>query len=123
VRLLADENQHPVVVARLRAAGYSVEFVQESSPGAQDRQILARPDIGEMVLLTYDRDFGDLIFKQGLPAPAAILYTRISRLEPELIASRLLSELHAGIAIGHITTITPQGVRARPFNSGSDPDG
>lgn len=119
MKLLADENQHPNVVARLRAEGFAVEFIQESSPGAQDEDILARPDIGALLLLTYDRDFGDLIFNHGLPSPAAILYTRLSRAEPDRIASRLLALLKAGIATGHMITITKDGERTKPFPAGA----
>ena len=118
--LLADENQHPDVVASLRAAGYTVEYIKESSPGAMDEEILARPDIGLLVFITYDRDFGDLIFHQGLPTPAAVLYTRMDRTEPDIIASRLLALLEAGIAPGHITTITKDSARMKPFPAGAD---
>ena len=117
--LLADENQHPLVVARLRQAGYSVEWIAETAPGSADTAILSRPDIGRLVLVTYDRDFGDLIFNRGLPAPHAILYTRLSRAEPAVIANRLLALLEAGIAAGHITTVTRDGARTRPFLSGA----
>ncbi|MHA6724101.1 DUF5615 family PIN-like protein [Sphingomonas sp. RS2018] len=120
MRLLADENQHPAVVARLRAAGYAVEFVRETSPGTQDVDILAGADIGTLVLITYDRDFGDLIFNRGLPPPAAILYTRLSRADPEFVAVRLLALLEAGVAADHMTTITKDGVRRRPFPTGED---
>ena len=118
--LLADENQHPRVVARLRDAGYRVEFIAETSAGARDKEILARADIGSKVLLTYDRDFGDLIFHQSYPTPFAILYTRLNRARPEHIAERLLAELEAGITPGHMTTITDDGVRLRPFPTGAD---
>ena len=118
MHLLADENQHPAVVARLRAAGHQVEWVRDSSPGADDAEILARPDIGSLILLTYDRDFGDLIFNRGLPAPATILYTRLSRAEPIDIATRLLTLLEAGVATGHIITITKDGVRMKPLPPG-----
>ena len=117
--LLADENQHPLVVARLRNAGYTVEFVIETSAGAQDEEILSRPDIGAKILLTYDRDFGDLIFRRGYPPPFAILYTRLNRAEPEHIAERLLAQLEAGITPGHMTIITDDGVRLRPFPTGA----
>jgi predicted nuclease of predicted toxin-antitoxin system len=119
VDLLADGNQHPLVVARLRDAGYSVEFIIESSAGAQDGEILSRAEIGTRILLTYDRDFGDLIFHRGYPAPFAILYTRLNRAEPDRIAERLLAELEAGITPGHMTTITDDGVRLRPFPGAS----
>ncbi|TMJ14891.1 MAG: hypothetical protein E6G94_08470 [Alphaproteobacteria bacterium] len=79
MRLLADENLHPVTVSHLRGVGHNVEWVKETSPGAQDEDILSRPDISELVLVTLDRDFGDLIFRQGFPTPRAILYSRLSR--------------------------------------------
>jgi predicted nuclease of predicted toxin-antitoxin system len=106
VKLLADENQHPRVVVRLREAGFEVEYVRETTPGAKDEEILARTDIGHLVLLTYDRDFGDLIFNRGYPAPAAILYTRLDRKAPEAVADRFIAVLEAGIAWNYITTIT-----------------
>ena len=117
---LLAENQHPLVVARLREAGFTVEFIRESSSGALDEEILARPDIGSLVLLTYDRDFGDLIFNRGFPSPAAILYTRLNRLDPERIASRLLALLDAGVPSGHMISIIGDGVRLKPFPAGAD---
>lgn len=117
--ILADENQHPFVVARLREAGYTVEFVRETTPGASDRDILVRPDIASFVLVTYDRDFGDLIFNHGLPTPAAILYTRLDRADPAYVARRLLELLEAGVPLGQIITITKDGTRSRPFSTGA----
>lgn len=122
MNLLADENQHPAVVARLCEAGFSFEFVREMSPGAQDEDILSRPDIGSLILLTFDRDFGDLIFNQGFPAPAAILYMRLSRIDPDVIAERLLALLNAGITLGHITAVTAEGERVKPFPTGATDD-
>ena len=122
MKLLADENQHPLVVARLREAGFEVEYVRETSPGAKDEEILARPDIGHLVLLTYDRDFGDLIFNRGHPVPAAILYTRLDRKAPEVVASRFISVLEAGLAWNYLTTITEDGERPKPFPTGTEND-
>ena len=120
MKLLADENQRPLVVARLRDAGFVVEYIRESSPGAKDEEILSRPDIREWVLLTYDRDFGDLIFNRGYSPPAAILYTRLDRKAPEVIATRFLNVLEAGLAWNYITTITEDGERTKPFPIGAD---
>ena len=118
MRLLADENQHADVVARLRAEGHAVEWIAETAPGASDAAILSRPDIANLVLLTYDRDFGDLIFNRGYPSPAAILYTRLNRVEPDQIADRLASLLERGIATGQMITIKRDGEKSRPFPPG-----
>jgi predicted nuclease of predicted toxin-antitoxin system len=118
VQILADENQHPIVVKALRDHGYQVEWVAESSPGARDEEILSRRDIGIKILVTYDRDFGDLIFNRGYAAPAAVLYTRLNRARPGEIARRLLELLEFGVASGHMITITEEGLRQKPFPLG-----
>ena len=120
MHLLADENQHPLVIARLRSAGYNLEAIKETMSGADDIDILLRADIGSLTLITYDRDFGDLIFNYGLPVPAAILYTRLSRADPTSIANRLLTVLAAGVTDGHMTTITKDGERLKPFPPGAN---
>ena len=119
MELLADENQHPIVVARLRAAGHEVEFILESTPGAKDGEILNRPDIGRMIFLTYDRDFGDLIFKRGSPVPRSLVYTRLNRVDPSDIADRLIAVLDTGVPAGHVVTIGKNGIRTRPFPTGA----
>ena len=119
MRVLADENQHPVVVARLRNAGYTVEWIRETSPGSIDEVILQRPDINDFVFITDDRDFGDLIFNRGYPAPRAILYNRLNRAHPDAIADRLLVQLTAGGIDGFLTTITRDGIRTKPFPAGA----
>ncbi len=115
MKLLADENVHPLIVRHLRDGGHDVEWVKESSRGASDSEILLRSDIGELVLLTLDRDFGDLIFQRGFPAPRAILYSRLSRARPQAIADRIAVVLERGPAERHMTTITARGERTKPF--------
>ena len=115
MKLLADENLHPLVVRHLRALDLDVEWVKESSRGATDEDILSREDIGDLVLVTFDRDFGDLIFRRGFPAPRAILYSRLSRANPKAIAERIANLLARGLAERHITTITARGERVKAF--------
>lgn len=117
--LLADENQHPLVVARLREAEHHVEWIAETMPGAADATILGRTDIGTLTFLTYDRDFGDLIFHRGYPAPRTILYIRLNRARPLEIADRIATMIETGLAAGHIITINERGERTRPFPAGA----
>ena len=90
MRLLADENTHVTVVLRLREAGYDLEWIGQSMPGSLDRDILARADIGQLVLITNDRDFGDLVFRERQPCPRSILYTRLPHRTADLTAMRLM---------------------------------
>ena len=120
MHLLADENQHPTFVARLRSAGYAVEWIRETSRGAKDADILRRPDIARLVLITDDRDFGDLIFNRGYPSPQAILYNRMTRAQPDDIANRLVRRLTLGDLDGRMITLTKDGERVKPFPLGAN---
>jgi predicted nuclease of predicted toxin-antitoxin system len=115
LRILADENVHAGVVAGLRERGHVVEALAETAPGTPDDMILARPDIGSWVLLTYDRDFGELIFNRGMPCPAGVVYSRLERPKPEVLLERLDAVIEAGVIVGQFIVIDSDEERSRPL--------
>ena len=62
MRFLAEENVSRLVVARLRAAGLDVTAIGETSSGALDNDVLATASREGRILITEDRDFGELSF-------------------------------------------------------------
>jgi len=62
VRFLADESCDYAVVTALRAAGHDVSAVIEVQPGAEDEHVLALSRFETRVLLTEDKDFGNLAY-------------------------------------------------------------
>ncbi len=122
VQFLADENIHGKIVSFLRSTGLNVEWIKEVAPGSTDETILLRPDIRNQILISNDRDFGDLIFAKGFPAPKAILYTRMTHRNWELTSRRLIEVIKTGIAKGTIMTILERGERVRPFPNGASDD-
>jgi predicted nuclease of predicted toxin-antitoxin system len=122
VRFLADENVHGKVVQSLREYGLDVEWIKESSRGIADPFILRRADIGLLVLITNDRDFGDLIFNKGLPLPHALLYTRLPHRDWQNTADRLIAVIETGVSAGHIVTMTIDRNRTSPFPPGARHD-
>jgi predicted nuclease of predicted toxin-antitoxin system len=119
LRLLADENVHARIVGQLRRAGYEVEWIAEHSSGLHDDEILDRPDIADLVFITFDRDFGELIFKRGASTPRTIIYSRLGRMDPDEAAQCIADLVEAGIAERQMITITREGVRVRPFPDGA----
>jgi predicted nuclease of predicted toxin-antitoxin system len=89
-------------------------------PGIADHAILRRPDIGALVLLTFDRDFGELIFRHGFPPPLAILYSRIGRTDPGDAADRIRLLIEKGLPERHMIRIARDGERLKPFPDGAD---
>jgi predicted nuclease of predicted toxin-antitoxin system len=61
VRWLADECIDATLVSHLRARGHDVVYMAEIAPAANDAEILARARSDARLLLTEDKDFGDLV--------------------------------------------------------------
>jgi predicted nuclease of predicted toxin-antitoxin system len=90
---LADENFPLASVNILRGKGYDVVAVVELMPGAKDRQILEKSHKDSRIILTFDRDYGELIFRHKLPLPAGVIYLRFAPATPEEPAEFILKML------------------------------
>jgi predicted nuclease of predicted toxin-antitoxin system len=64
MKLLADESLEARLVEYLRGEGHDVLFVAELSPGVSDADVVALANREQRVLLTNDKDFGELTFLQ-----------------------------------------------------------
>ena len=76
MRLLADENFPRDAVQALRDAGHDIVWVATDFPSISDREVLARAVADQRVLLTFDKDFGELGFRIGLPATCGLVVFR-----------------------------------------------
>ncbi len=65
MRFLANENFPLAAVEALRNAGHDVASVTTDAPGSIDESILQRSVTERRVLLTFDKDFGELVFVRG----------------------------------------------------------
>jgi hypothetical protein len=63
MRLLANENFPGEAVEALRARGHDVLWVRTDFPGSPDREVLARALAETRVLITFDKDFGELALR------------------------------------------------------------
>src|SRR5947208_14376593 len=65
MNVLADESVDRTVVERLRQEGHVVIYVAELSPSITDDEVLQQANDGNALLVTGDKDFGELVFRQG----------------------------------------------------------
>ena len=77
MRLLADENFPWKAVAALRDLGHDVVWIKEAAPAIDDVQIFDWAVADGRILLTQDKDFGELAFHWGLPAQCGIVLFRV----------------------------------------------
>ena len=63
MRILADENIDRPIVENLRKKGFQVTYILETSPGLKNGEVLEMACQEETVLLTADKDFGELVYR------------------------------------------------------------
>ena len=60
---MADANLDRHIVERLRLDSHSVHYMAEMPPGIPDHVVLDLAGERNALILTYDRDFGELVFR------------------------------------------------------------
>jgi predicted nuclease of predicted toxin-antitoxin system len=83
LRILADENIFGVTVDALKKLGHNVVWACIDLPGESDEALLRIAAADSRLVLTLDKDFGDLAFKQKLPAPHGVILLRVHGLSDE----------------------------------------
>lgn len=117
MRFLADENIPWASVVALREAGHDVAAVVERSPGASDPEVLRDATSDGRILLTFDRDFGELVYRFGHVGGTGIVYFRSPPRTPLEPVTRLLGLLAARETHleGSLTVIANTDIRQRRF--------
>ncbi len=115
MNLLADECLDSNIVAQLRQDGHSVLYVAEMEPGIADEIVLERANSHNALLVTEDKDFGELVYRQGLVHLGVVL-VRLQGLS-SAIRAKIVADafaLHGGEMSNAFTAISPGLVRIRP---------
>jgi predicted nuclease of predicted toxin-antitoxin system len=73
MKFLADEGVDKPIVDLLRQSGFDVHYILETNRGAEDEQVLSIANREERILLTQDKDFGELIYRLKKVHPGIIL--------------------------------------------------
>jgi|ERR1019366_8426548 predicted nuclease of predicted toxin-antitoxin system len=116
MRLLADENVALVVVLALRERGHDVAWVREDAPGGVDEEVLARATVEQRVLITFDKDFGELAFARGLPAACGVVLFRIAVPSPVHMVETIVGALESRDDwSGHFSVVHDDRIRMTPL--------
>jgi len=73
VHWLVDECVDANFPTLLRQLGHDVVYMSDVAPRTEDIEVLARAARENRLLLTEDKDFGDLVFRQARPVPGIVL--------------------------------------------------
>jgi predicted nuclease of predicted toxin-antitoxin system len=89
MRFLANENFPGAAVTALEAAGHDVVWVRTAAPGTTDPDVLAWAAREERILLTFDKDFGELARGSPLPRVCGVILLRVPMPGPGDVGRRL----------------------------------
>jgi len=114
VKVLLDACVWGGAVSVLRSAGHDVDWVGHWSADPGDEVILAMASERGQILVTLDKDFGELACRAGLRAPAGVVLLRLPGMPPEEV-SRFITD---GLATrvdwkGHFSVVTELDIRMR----------
>jgi predicted nuclease of predicted toxin-antitoxin system len=118
MRLPADECPHADLVAALRRAGHEVATVAPANTGASDVVVLERAAQESAILLTADKDFGEIAGARAGASSGIVLFRR-SVADPAGAAARLLAfiEEHGDSLYGLHAVVTPARARVRRLDA------
>ena len=119
--LVADESVDRPIVELLRRNGHDTVYVAELSPSITDDEVLREANSRNALLLTEDKDFGELVYRLGRVHTGVVLI-RLAGLPPSSKAETVANVLqdHAAELPGAFSVISPGAVRIRkPLESGA----
>lgn len=114
MRFLANENFPRAAIMALEKAGHDVVWVRISAPGASDSDVLSWAAREERVLITFDKDFGEVARSASLPVTCGVVLFRIPMPLSGDVGVRLAEALTSRDDwVGHFSVIEPGRVRMR----------
>ncbi len=123
MNLVADESVDQQIVAHLREEGHVVWCILETGPGTPDEDVLELARRKGAILLTADKDFGEMVFRQR-KVTEGVIFIRLAgqsqKRKAEIVASAV--KRHGEELCRAFSVITPSGIRIRkPIDSTSIP--
>lgn len=116
MKLLANENFPYPSIFYLRDKGFDIVSIGMEHPSIRDSEVMSIAINESRTILTFDRDYGELIFRYGYKPEMGIIYLRLVNYTPiypgVIIESLLRSELDLRRAL---TVIDEQGIRQRRY--------
>ena len=112
--ILANENFPGEAVNALRSEGHDVVWVRTDAPGSKDQAILKRAETEKRLLLTFDKDFGELAYRLRMPFSGGIILFRISTSSPSMVAQKVVAVLDSRADwVGHFSVVEDTRIRMR----------
>lgn len=115
MKILADESVDRPIVERLRESDYDVEYIAEIEPGISDQDVLEIANKTKAILLTADKDFGELVYRDHYDIGAGVVLLRFAGLSPAEKADKAIDAIREFTSDdeSRFLVVTKSGIRYR----------
>lgn len=112
MRFLVDECTGPAVAQWLRRQDHDVVSIFDEIRGADDREVIQKACEQDRILITNDKDFGELVFRERkLHKGVILLRLEDERAENKIAVLNRLLERYEKSLHGHFIVVTETTVR------------
>ena len=117
MRFLANENFPFPSLQLLRKAGFEIISISESFPGISDPEVIEKAISYNAIILTFDKDYGELIYKYKRQAPPAVVFFRFKGEQPDAAGKILLDimKIKEFVLENNFTVIERDSLRQRKY--------
>ncbi len=113
MKWLADENFPFPSFYLLKSQGFDIRHIGIDTPSVEDKNVMEVSSSQNRIILTFDSDFGELVFRYGF-SPPGVIYFRLTGFTPTDPAYALIKLLESGYSFnGYFTIIGNDSVRQR----------
>ncbi len=115
MKFLADANIPRRLVDRLRATGHEIFWAYEdAAPGTSDEDLIGRAAAEDRVILTWDKDFGELVFSHG--HRVGVILIRMRNVSLKVLVDTVVDLVQSSDELQHLFVVIESGrVRRTPL--------
>lgn len=114
MKFLANENIPSASIRQLRDEGFDVVSIGENFPTIKDEAVILFASMENRIIITFDRDYGELIFKHKLSNSAGVIYLRLQNFQPDEPARILVNLFKSEMTFeGFFTVVSETDIRQR----------
>ena len=116
MRFLADENFDGLAVEALRGLGHDVIWVSDAAPGISDEEVWDRAVKEDRILLTFDKDFGEIAFIRTRAGIPGIILFRLHSVPAAEVVGKITTAITSREEwLGHFSVVDDKRIRMTPL--------
>ncbi|MEQ8240921.1 DUF5615 family PIN-like protein [Marinoscillum sp.] len=105
MKFLANENVPIASVNYLKSKGFDITSIGVDDPGTSDEHVMKLAMEQGRTIITYDSDYGELIFKYGFKPNAGVVFIREQPTDP-LETAKVIDRLTSNSNLTFERTLT-----------------